>query len=82
MKLKKKHIGKKARIIGNSNVHKFEIGETVLIEKISKSGRTFICTDSSDSWYIIPQDLKLIKPEKKAGLKRIESLLIEINNKL
>lgn len=60
MKFKK---GDRCRITGNSNEHKFKIGEEVEIEgESSQFGRGYKAwhLDRSDFWWVRPEDMELI----------------------
>jgi len=60
-------VGDKVRIVGNTNMHKFDIGDTVTLEDFinSKINPYWYCTDSRNdsrhSWYVQEGDMEAIE---------------------
>lgn len=58
--IKKFEAGAKAKVIGNSNMHSFKIGEEVKLSEFSEKNNEWKCFNKDDWWWVLESELELI----------------------
>lgn len=60
--------GTKVKIIDNESNHRFDIGETVIIQRYNDLNNDWVASNGNDYWYLDRNDFEILESYEKSNL--------------